>query len=184
MEQNRSSALSSHEGNCNGDSPPQKVCDTEVKRTNHGNSKRPSNEGTLNVSASSSSGMSNALLPMPPSSKKRSIKKNGTSARLSNAGPSYREARVLNPNPYFYYIDRSREADDDPLAPLSPALCVPNFVIKLHAILICESLSNVVSWMPHGRSWQILNQVRRSSLTDVRCRSSLLASIFHTSNTV
>jgi hypothetical protein len=75
-------------------------------------------------------------------------------------GPSYREVRVLNPYPYFYYIDHSRDVDDDPLAPLSPAMSVPNFVIKLHAMLICESLSDVIAWMPHGRSWQILNQVR------------------------
>ncbi|KAL3785626.1 hypothetical protein ACHAW5_003406 [Stephanodiscus triporus] len=58
----------------------------------------------------------------------------------------------------FYYIDHSRDVDDDPLSPLSPALSVPNFVIKLHAILICESLSDVIAWMPHGRSWKILNQ--------------------------
>ncbi|KAL3826224.1 hypothetical protein ACHAXA_006252 [Cyclostephanos tholiformis] len=95
-----------------------------------------------------------ALLAMPSSSKEHSTK----SARRSNIAPSYREVRVLNPSPYFYYIDHSRGSDDDPLAPLSPALSVPNFVIKLHAILICESLSNIISWMPHGRSWKILNQ--------------------------
>ena len=71
----------------------------------------------------------------------------------------HRETRELKPTPYFYYIDHSRNVDEDPLAPLSPALSVPNFLIKLHAILIRDSLSGVIGWMPHGRSWKILNQV-------------------------
>lgn len=164
MEPNKGTAQSSHDGNCsNSDLPLQKACDAGVgvECTNHGDLKQPSNGDTSIVKASQSSGMPNALLPMPPCPKKPSTKKDRrTSARQSHAGSSYREVRVLNPSPYFYYIDRSRDVDDDPLAPLSPALSIPNFVIKLHAILICDSLSNIISWMPHGRSWQILNQVR------------------------
>lgn len=72
---------------------------------------------------------------------------------------SYREVRELRPSPYFHYVDRSRDADADPLGALSPALSAPNFVIKLHAILIREELQGVVDWMPHGRSWKILDQV-------------------------
>ncbi len=65
--------------------------------------------------------------------------------------------RELRPAPYFYYIDRSQEPDDDVLSPLSPPLCVPNFVIKLHAILIRMDLRRIISWMPHGRSWKIID---------------------------
>jgi hypothetical protein len=82
------------------------------------------------------------------------------SPSVESLSPSYREVRMLNPAPYFYYVDHSRDINDDPLSPLSPVLSVPNFVIKLHAILIREDLSDVIAWMPHGRSWKILNQVR------------------------
>mmetsp|Transcript_22498 Transcript_22498/g.47396 ORF Transcript_22498/g.47396 Transcript_22498/m.47396 type:complete len:560 (+) Transcript_22498:243-1922(+) len=68
------------------------------------------------------------------------------------------ENRELKPAPYFYYIDHSQDIDDDPLAPLFKPLSMPNFLMKLHAILICESMSGVIEWMPHGRSWKILNQ--------------------------
>ncbi len=159
MEPNRGSAQASHDGNNDGDSLPQTAYSDEESTDR--DSRGSSNEVTLNVKASPSSGMPIALLAMPSSSKEHSTK----SARRSNIAPSYREVRVLNPSPYFYYIDHSRGSDDDPLAPLSPALSVPNFVIKLHAILICESLSNIISWMPHGRSWKILNQVRRVLLS-------------------
>ena len=81
--------------------------------------------------------------------------------------PSHRESRELKPTPYFYYIDHSRDADEDPLAPLSPALSVPNFVFKLHAILIRDSLSGIIEWMPHGRSWKSLNKVKHESLPDL-----------------
>jgi len=81
----------------------------------------------------------------------------------SVAGRNVEEARPvkftreLRPAPYFYYIDRSCEQDYDALSPLSPPLCVPNFVIKLHAILIRKDLRSVITWMPHGRSWKIIN---------------------------
>ena len=72
------------------------------------------------------------------------------------------EDRELRPSPYFYYIDHSHDVDEDPFTPLSPALSVPNFIIKLHAILTCDRLNGVIGWMPHGRSWKILNQVNFS----------------------
>ncbi|KAL7461230.1 hypothetical protein ACHAXS_001652 [Conticribra weissflogii] len=81
----------------------------------------------------------------------------GSKSKNSPPRTSY-ENRELRPAPYFYYIDRSCEPDDDPLTPLSPPLCVPNFVIKLHAILIRKDLEHIVSWMPHGRSWKIIDQ--------------------------
>ena len=145
MEPERGSAQSSHSGSNTGDSPP------------------PPNASGASVNESLLSGLLNAPSKPSPSSvaTKKPSRGKKNSAKHSTTGPSYREVRVLNPGPYFYYIDHSRDEDDNPLVPLSPAMSVPNFVIKLHAILICESLSDVIAWMPHGRSWQIANQVRR-----------------------
>mmetsp|Transcript_17314 Transcript_17314/g.32793 ORF Transcript_17314/g.32793 Transcript_17314/m.32793 type:complete len:605 (+) Transcript_17314:320-2134(+) len=64
--------------------------------------------------------------------------------------------RELLPAPYFYYRDFSQTPDDDPLTPLTPLARVPNFPAKMHAILSREDLADVVTWMPHGRSWKVL----------------------------
>ena len=64
---------------------------------------------------------------------------------------------VLNPAPFFYYCDRSDEIDDDPLTPLTPPGRTPNFPATMHAILFDSALKDVIAWMPHGRSWRILN---------------------------
>ena len=120
------------------------------------------NSNSPTVPISSSSGH--------PSSSSGNSKKKSSSTTMSSASKKRkvtkrREDRVLNPSPYFYYIDHSHLVDDDPLTPLATTLSVPNFVVKLHAILIRDSLSDVISWMPHGRSWRILNQV--SSYYDI-----------------
>lgn len=64
--------------------------------------------------------------------------------------------RELKPAPYFYYHDHSTECDPDPLTPLTPLARVPNFPAKMHAILSRPDLADVVTWMPHGRSWRVL----------------------------
>ena len=160
IEPKRGSAQSSHNGSNNGDSPhncsndgdsPTPPKASGATESTDGDPKEPANE-------CSSSGLLHA--PSSVARKKPSTGKK-SSAKHSMEGPSYREVRVLNPGPYFYYIDHSRDEDENPTVPLSPAMSVPNFVVKLHAILICESLSDVIAWMPHGRSWQISNQVRR-----------------------
>lgn len=66
------------------------------------------------------------------------------------------EAVVLKPYPFFYYRDFSREADPDPLTPLTPPGRVPNFPAKMHAILSRPDLADIICWMPHGRSWRVL----------------------------
>jgi len=63
---------------------------------------------------------------------------------------------MLKPAPYFYYNDRSREPDEDPLTPLTPPGLVPTFPAKMHAILSNKELSDVIEWLPHGRAWRIL----------------------------
>ena len=122
-----------------------------------------SSEGTSVVTSSSSGQMkAPAGKPSPSAVAKQTSRSSGkkSTGNKHSLSPSYREVRMLNPAPYFYYVDHSRDIDDDPLSPLSPAISVPNFVIKLHAILIREDLSDVIAWMPHGRSWKILNEVR------------------------
>jgi hypothetical protein len=64
--------------------------------------------------------------------------------------------RELRPHPFFYYRDFSQVPDDDPLTPLTPPARVPNFPAKMHAILSRPDLSDIVAWMPHGRSWRVL----------------------------
>ena len=120
-------------------------------------------EGGTSVTSSSSGQMkAPAGKPFPSAVAKHTSHSSGkkSTGNKHSLSPSYREVRMLNPAPYFYYVDHSRDIDDDPLSPLSPAISVPNFVIKLHAILIREDLSDVIAWMPHGRSWKILNEVR------------------------
>ena len=65
-------------------------------------------------------------------------------------------SRELKAAPYFYYRDHSRTPDDDPLTPLTPLARVPNFPAKMQAILSRPDLADVVTWMPHGRSWRVL----------------------------
>lgn len=63
---------------------------------------------------------------------------------------------VLNPYPFFYYQDFSHQADPDSLTPLTLPGRVPNFPAKMHAILSRHDLSDLICWMPHGRSWKVI----------------------------
>jgi len=64
---------------------------------------------------------------------------------------------VLQPYPFFYYVDYSTEADPDPLTPLVPPGRVPNFPSKMHAILARQDLKDLITWLPHGRAWVVSN---------------------------
>jgi len=58
--------------------------------------------------------------------------------KLRDAGEtqaiSYSTNWMLKPAPYFYYNDRSREPDEDPLTPLTPPGLVPTFPAKVSKI--------------------------------------------------
>lgn len=58
--------------------------------------------------------------------------------------------------PYFFYTDHSREADHDPLSPVTQSGAVPSFPIKMHALLSKPELSDILAWDSHGRSFRIL----------------------------
>jgi HSF-type DNA-binding len=62
---------------------------------------------------------------------------------------------ALRPHPFFYYVDYSTMKDDNPLLPLTDLGKVPNFPAKMHAILSRKDLVDIISWMPHGRSWRV-----------------------------
>lgn len=79
-----------------------------------------------------------------------------TSSPKSDTTPSAVSQQALQPHPFFFYKDHSRDQDPDPLYPLVPPGKVPNFPAKMHAILSRQELTHIVAWLPHGRSWQIL----------------------------
>ena len=57
--------------------------------------------------------------------------------------------------PYFYYRDQSHLADPDPSMPVTVPGRIPTFPAKLFAILSRPDLADIISWMPHGRSWKV-----------------------------
>jgi hypothetical protein len=57
--------------------------------------------------------------------------------------------------PYFYYKDYSLHPDPSPETPLTLPGRIPSFPVKMHAILSRPDLADIVSWMPHGRSWRV-----------------------------
>lgn len=57
-----------------------------------------------------------------------------------------------------HYTDRSNEKDDDPLTPLTPFGSTPNFPAKMYAMLANPMLNGIAEWLPHGRSWRIVDQ--------------------------
>lgn len=57
--------------------------------------------------------------------------------------------------PYFYYRDHSHLPDPDPTKPVTIPGRIPTFPAKLFAILSRPELADIISWMPHGRSWKV-----------------------------
>jgi len=88
--------------------------------------------------------------PHPPLPKEKDHK------QPQKSQPANLQKRTLQLAPFFYYRDFSETIDEDPLIPLTPLARVPNFPAKMHSILSRPSLNDVVSWMPHGRSWRVL----------------------------
>jgi hypothetical protein len=59
-------------------------------------------------------------------------------------------------HPYFYYRDFSTLPDPDPSSPITAPGRIPNFPAKMYAILSRKDLSDIITWLPHGRSWKVL----------------------------
>lgn len=66
------------------------------------------------------------------------------------------QASQVGAYPFYAYHDHSKDADPDPFYPLVPPGETPNFPAKMHAILSRADLQDIIAWMPHGRSWQVL----------------------------
>jgi HSF-type DNA-binding len=74
-----------------------------------------------------------------------------------SSGPQAQTSAPLMQFPFFDYQDCSTEDDKDPMTPLTPVGHVPTFPAKMHAMLLRPDLQDVVRWLPHGRSWKVLN---------------------------
>ncbi|KAG7374851.1 HSF-type DNA-binding protein [Nitzschia inconspicua] len=59
-------------------------------------------------------------------------------------------------HPYFYYRDFSTLSDPDPATPITAPGRIPNFPAKMYAILSRKDLADIITWLPHGRSWKVL----------------------------
>jgi hypothetical protein len=100
----------------------------------------------------------------PPVKAPKSSKKSSSNDSKKRTKPRRKTARppvdfvppVLKPAPYFYYTDRSREVDADPIALLTTSGQVPTFPVKMHAILHNPDLKHIIAWDSHGRSFKII----------------------------
>ena len=60
----------------------------------------------------------------------------------------------------FSSVDRSQQPDLDPSQPLTPQNRTANFITKLYIVLtIRTDLQHVIQWLPHGRSFRIVDPV-------------------------
>jgi hypothetical protein len=59
-------------------------------------------------------------------------------------------------HPYYYYRDFSTLPDPDPSTPITAPGRIPNFPAKMYAILSRKDLADIITWLPHGRSWKVL----------------------------
>ena len=115
------------------------------------------------TSSSSSSDSSRKLESLP--FKKRRYNYEGETENSSTKN-SFEDCKIAkekiasptNQKTGYLYIDRANEKDDDPLTPLTPFGSTPNFPAKMYAILANTTFNSSVEWLPHGRSWRILNQ--------------------------
>jgi hypothetical protein len=83
-----------------------------------------------------------------------------TSPTHSTLSSAEKYAQLVNDDdepraPYFYYKDYSTLPDQDPNTPVTAPGRIPNFPAKMFAILSRPDLADIVSWMPHGRSWKV-----------------------------
>lgn len=104
-------------------------------------------------------------------SKDPSLSEATTMGAESDEKPTTYRGKKIRPFPYFFYTDYSyiignlpngngaepysqERATYCPLTrPSKPAL----FPLKLHAILFRDDLTDIITWMPHGRAFKIIN---------------------------
>lgn len=57
-------------------------------------------------------------------------------------------------------MDYSREFDLTPSMPLTAPNRCPSFLVKLYAVLSHKELSHIITWLPHGRSWTLIDPIK------------------------
>lgn len=89
----------------------------------------------------------------------------------------------IMPHPFYHYRDHSRDVNPDPLTPLTIAGRMPNFPAKLHAILSQPDFADIIAWLPHGRSWLVLNPREfESTILPVYFKTSKFSSFVRQAN--
>ena len=58
-----------------------------------------------------------------------------------------------------YTVDRSQEVDTLPATHLTMLNRSPSFIVKLYVMLSQPELSDIITWLPHGRSWTIIDPI-------------------------
>ncbi len=56
-------------------------------------------------------------------------------------------------------MDYSREIDTTPNIPLTAPNRCPSFLVKLYSVLSHQELSHIITWLPHGRSWTLIDPI-------------------------
>lgn len=91
--------------------------------------------------------------------RKRAKPSSSTNSKSTRKKELSVDTQKMAPSPYFYYVDHSEEVDEDLLTPLTPPYRIVNFLIKLFCILNRDDLRHIIKWLPHGRSWRIIDPV-------------------------
>ena len=102
------------------------------------------------------------IMAMEPTNRRPAVANTATNTIMVEAAPTAAQAIVDAQKdvhkpcaPYFYYKDYSLKPDPSPDTPLTLPGRIPSFPVKMHAILSRPDLADIVSWMPHGRSWRV-----------------------------
>jgi hypothetical protein len=129
---------------------------------NNGSGKRSRDELEQNDISCNEIKRLRQIMAMEPTHTRPAVATNATSTVVVTGGPTAAEAIAEAEKdapkpcaPYFYYKDYSLHPDPSPETPLTLPGRIPSFPVKMHAILSRPDLADIVSWMPHGRSWRV-----------------------------
>ena len=126
---------------------------------NNGSGKRSRDELELNDITCNEIKRLRQIMAMEPTHTRTDVATTtATSNVMGKAAPTAAEAQKNAHKPcapYFYYKDYSLHSDPSPETPLTLPGRIPSFPVKMHAILSRPDLADIVSWMPHGRSWRV-----------------------------
>jgi len=78
----------------------------------------------------------------------------------SNSSGSVEGSTPIKSSTYrdFSRVTAERHSDASTLIAQSTTAKEPTFPVKLHMILSNPEFQDIIAWLPHGRSWRILQQ--------------------------